>query len=283
MKKLLFIFLLCLITSSAFGQFFAPNQKPMLGLQVNKGHQLGDPAGAWFFNEGSGNKVSDLSGNGHTGTFVNSTYWGAGRYGVATKYNQANSDYISIGTDLFKYTGGFTITANVYLTSEAGGNFPCIIENTDNNGNNGWMLVWNTAANTFRFYCHNGVDWDYAESATVSLNTQYCVTGVHRPSGSIEIYVNGLVGSGDTTTLNYGTTNCNIGVYAPSGTPSYWDGTIDNVMIHSRDLTASEIALLYREPFCMFEYDPIELWSAATQGGAPPAGIPILRRRRECA
>ena len=30
-------------------------------------------------------------------------------------------------------------------------------------------------------------------------------------------------------------------------------------------LAASEIAQLYREPFAMFEHDPIELWAATTQ------------------
>ncbi|KKK92766.1 hypothetical protein LCGC14_2699630, partial [marine sediment metagenome] len=70
MKKLLTIFLLFCLTSSASGQFFMPKQKPILGRQVNWAHPLSN--GLKFLmlgNEGSGSKVFDLSGNGNTGTF----------------------------------------------------------------------------------------------------------------------------------------------------------------------------------------------------------------------
>jgi len=43
-------------------------------------------------------------------------------------------------------------------------------------------------------------------------------------------------------------------------------------LIYNRILSASEIAQLYREPFCMFDRDPIELWTGAMGGGVPPVG-----------
>ena len=43
-------------------------------------------------------------------------------------------------------------------------------------------------------------------------------------------------------------------------------GQLDVPMIFNRALSAGEVALLYREPFCMFARTPIELWAAATQG-----------------
>jgi len=48
-------------------------------------------------------------------------------------------------------------------------------------------------------------------------------------------------------------------------------GNISHVYLYNLALSASKIAKLYREPFCMFDHDPIELWSAATQGGGAPA------------
>ena len=44
--------------------------KPVLGSQLQLGHPLARGlAGCWLMNEGSGDKVSDLSGNDNTGTF----------------------------------------------------------------------------------------------------------------------------------------------------------------------------------------------------------------------
>jgi len=57
----------------AFSQF---QQKPMLGEQLDLAHHLSDFTAAWFFLEGSGLKVFDLSGNGNTGTINGSgVYW----------------------------------------------------------------------------------------------------------------------------------------------------------------------------------------------------------------
>ena len=56
-----------------------------------------------------------------------------------------------------------------------------------------------------------------------------------------------------------------------AGVGGPFGGRIDHTLFYKRILSASEISLLYREPFCMFERDPIELWSAATLG-APPVG-----------
>jgi len=47
--------------------------KPRLFIKPNLGHPLARGlVGYWLMNEGSGNKVFDLSGNGNTGTFTNS-------------------------------------------------------------------------------------------------------------------------------------------------------------------------------------------------------------------
>ena len=67
------------------------------------------------------------------------------------------------------------------------------------------------------------------------------------------------------------TDNLVIGANAGGDNLREFEGLIDNVVYWNRALTASEIALLYREPFCMFEQDPIELWSAATLGA--PVGF----------
>jgi len=52
MKRILVILLICLLATTAFGQW--SGIKPMLGRQVDKSHQLGDMVGFWPMPEGSG-------------------------------------------------------------------------------------------------------------------------------------------------------------------------------------------------------------------------------------
>jgi len=117
MRKLLFILLLC-ITTSAFGQFFAPNQKPCLGLQVNWAHPLSQGlVGCWLFNEGSGGQVFDLSGNGNTGTLIGTAHFGSGKFGSGLVLD-GDSDYVDLA-DLMsgmKYTQG---TVFVWVKADA--------------------------------------------------------------------------------------------------------------------------------------------------------------------
>ena len=47
---------------------------------------------------------------------------------------------------------------------------------------------------------------------------------------------------------------------------------VDNLSIYNRILHPSEIALLYREPFCMVEREPIELWVIEE----PPTGGQVI-------
>ena len=57
------------------------NQKPILGRGINWGDPLARGlVGYWLMNEGVGNKVYDLSGNGRTGT-ISGALWTAGKFG----------------------------------------------------------------------------------------------------------------------------------------------------------------------------------------------------------
>ena len=69
-----------------------PFRKPNLGHPLAKGL-----VGYWLMNEGTGNTVQDLSGNGHTGTFVNETVWDAGKFGSCLSFD-GTDDYVNINS-----------------------------------------------------------------------------------------------------------------------------------------------------------------------------------------
>lgn len=54
------------------------------------------PVGHWPFEDGSGSKATDASGNGHPATLINGMHWVSGKTGGAVSANAAASQYVSI-------------------------------------------------------------------------------------------------------------------------------------------------------------------------------------------
>lgn len=123
-----------------------PLLKPPLGAQLRRDHPLAAGlVGAWLFNEGSGNRVFDYSGNGNHGTLTNmdpATDWVPGPSGMAVDTDGVN-DYVAVpgmpawtagGVTLFARVSTNSATADAYaiggrITTESGwrGNICCLI------------------------------------------------------------------------------------------------------------------------------------------------------------
>jgi len=271
MKKILLTFLLCLIlTSMASGQFFAPHQKPNLGLQVNKAHPLA-PTVFWLFNENGGGKVFDLSWNGNTGTFVNSPIWVPGKYGSAIQFVAGDSDYITIGDkDAFSFTTGsadlpFSIVSSFKSTDLTNTN-AIISKFTDDSPWNAEWSLFHLSGGGIRAQLMDGastVRISITSSSTYGTNTQVHVVFTYDGSGSetgLNFYINGVLDStatkakdGAYAKMDNLTCSVEIGVHNREGIARHFEGLIDFVDIYSRELSASEIALLYNQPFIFME------------------------------
>jgi len=263
-------------------------QKPPLGVLPNFGHSLSRGlVGAWFFNEGSGNKVYDLSGNRNTGVFVGNIAWDSGKFG-SVLISDGIGDYVNCGANNIIISDLTDVTVNIWLYitsttatySETFTSGSHIVSSQPNAA--GWVIWCSYQSSNIKFsVAKSNTVRVTTPTKTLSLNTWYMVTGVFvKATSTAYLYVDGVL-IGSATNINvdaFAGSVCNI-----SASTYGVIGKLDVPMIYNRALSPSEIALLYREPFRMFERDPIELWSAATLGAAPPAGIPILRRRIEAA
>jgi hypothetical protein len=258
MKVLLLILLL--------GQY--NGVKPMLGRQIDFSHQLGDPVAFWLMNEGTGNKVYDLSGNGNTGTITNPD-WQALKFGSGLVFDK--SDYVTVSNqslkDVFDAGKSWSVVTWVRL---------------DVKGASGWQWIWCKAftshvspyyqvdllfeedQNKFQAIMWRSDDFDQylqTDSAiTLALNTWYQVVVVYDASAdSLSMYIDGVFSSVDTTSIGtYTNTSSNYGIGANLNAVSdNYDlqGAIDHQLIYNRALTAQEIQQLYIEPFCMFTED----------------------------
>ena len=249
--------------------------KPRLFRKPRKGHWATKSLICFpLMNEGSGNTVQDLSGNGKTGTLIATATWTPTiKYSPGIVFD-GDSDYIQIisGHQLTKYTheiyfipGADTTTKPISGIAEEPGHAVCD------------RIIFIDAAGKFSHYIFDG-----AEKYTVSTTAAQTGVPVHivgtADGVNIKIYINGVLE--DTTAAGnaftgYTSPEYIIG-YLLNGTfmtpAQYSDGTVLLARNYNRALSASEIALLYREPFIMFERDPIELWTGATSVGVPPVG-----------
>jgi len=248
-------------------------QKPPMGWPLDYDSGLIPDAGFWPMLEGSGNKVFDLSGNKQNVTLNGTPVWGAGKYGSVVTFS--GDDHGTLTDSALLKPTQFTIVAGVKYSSFT--NQPVIFSNNDqaDTGDEGFIFGYQGDPGKLRLYVDNtgGGDWVYAElPSALSTGVDYQVVG--RYDGvNISLYVDG-VWKDDTACANihYGATHYpKIGYYS-----SKIQANLEYLYFYNRALFAHEIALLDREPFCMFK-DPAEI---ALLGGyqAVPSGtiLPLI-------
>ncbi|MFZ3077291.1 MAG: LamG domain-containing protein [Candidatus Aenigmatarchaeota archaeon] len=204
-------------------------------------------AGSWNFDEGSGTKAYDNSGNGNTGTLtgmnntgnnLNGTApsgWTAGKYGDGLGFDGAN-DYVNVGNGAsLNITNAITISAWVNPVSLSV-TYEIVIKDWDSS-NNGYKLEKYGSYLRFRYnngisYAHNtgttplvSNRWNFVSVAFNGTNTTFTVNGISETQAS--------VGSLHSTTAPV-----YIGTYMLSS--NYFNGTIDEVRIWNRALSPDE-------------------------------------------
>jgi len=199
--------------------------------------------GYWSFDEGSGNKVYDKSGNGNGGT-ISGAIWTAGRFGKAIYLRQGTSDKIDItgGSGQIDLGNDWSIeTWFLYpiegtadwrtLTRGSGGDHQIIVQSGS------WNL--GTYDNTGGTGFHD-CGWDI----NVLSNGWHHLAAVQTggTTGKIEFYIDGkkvceVLNYGSVTDVNY------IGNCCPGN--QQW-GTIDDLRIYNRALTPDETVVMKR-------------------------------------
>ncbi|MCH7559002.1 MAG: LamG domain-containing protein [Planctomycetes bacterium] len=240
-----------------------PVLKPIRGIRLNKSHPLARGlVGYWLLNEGSGNKVFDLSGNGKTTTLYNSPIWTPGRFGSALEWNTNNQYGVLNDFSL----DNFTIVVWFYNHEDSAEATQAPVFASDNyDASPRYVVQIKTAhASNKHFECKvNDIGTAVAYAFTKNMWHQAALV---RDGTAVYCYAEGLylnltitVGSGTFTFYNP-----RIGCqYYQGSNQRFYDGLIDHVLIYNRALPASEIASLYREPFCMFD----RAWRPGLIGG----------------
>jgi hypothetical protein len=248
-------------------------QKPPIGSRLNYGHPLARGlAGCWIFDEMSGDKVFDYSGHSNHGSIAGvsaqsgTSGWNAGPYGGVLAL--VTDDYVTVkdGAILRPPT---EITVIAIVNSASIATAQNIVDHESLTPYYGYLLMLNASKALVNVaYPANGKD--VSSVTTLASNTRYKIAFTY-DGVNIKIFLDGRldIATAATGAIAYtATQDLTIGKRC-TGSTGYFNGSIEQVLIYNRCLTAGEIALHSVSPYCMF-YRPFQ-WLA--EGEAPPSAF----------
>ncbi len=201
------------------------------------------------FNEGSGTSTDDESIYENDGTLTgfgdNAVNWTTGVYGNALEFDGVD-DYVNVSDDAsLDITDKLTIEVWV-KPSIQDSDYNGIVSKTDSN-TNGWELrttTYTASTVNIQFRSSNGTQRE--KTHTLNIDTWYHLVGVYDGS-KLELFVNGESKGTTNSEDGIGTNSRNllIGTLAYSSNLNF-NGTIDEVSIWSKALTADEINFHYK-------------------------------------
>jgi hypothetical protein len=196
------------------------------------------------FDSKNGTTVFD-SARGNTGTLTNGADTNAqGLWDTNAGYFDGVNDYVSSTGANLAMTGSLTISAWVKLNGTPAA-YSEVATKIDNS-THGYALIVSNDRKAY-FYIGDGVDWQTAVSTnTLQDNRWYYLTGVYS-NGTINIFIDGVSAGPGVSQSSIGAWGTPYSFYIGNwmnGDRPY-KGSIDEVKIYDRALSATEIALDY--------------------------------------
>ena len=214
-------------------------QKPKILTPNNTGL-----VGYWSFNEGAGGYAGDMSGNGNTGTLTNmdaGSDWVDGKLGQALDFDGSN-DYVLVSSQLGQPTN-VSLCSWVKLNAKDTTGAE-VMSFTDR-----LALRMDDTTGPTGFYYH-GTGWNNTAAGTANniAGTGWrhvCFTH-DDASDSQNLYIDGVLkkSTSYTQSIVWSGSTLNIGRHPSSGNFDF-NGSIDEVRIYNRALSAAEVAGLY--------------------------------------
>ena len=159
--------------------------KPPKGAMVNRGHNLSRGlVGLWLMNEGGGNIVNDISGNGNTGSLVADTHFVAGKFGSGIDFDgDGGTIQVPYSSELSPSTG-LSIVMWAYIREwKTDGSL--LIKN-------GSCLFEVNNSTEFRLYCYGLTTPSITKAiASYSLDRWYQIIGTYN-GNRLALFVDGI-------------------------------------------------------------------------------------------
>ncbi len=227
--------------------------------------------GYWNLDEGSGASAADSSGNGNTGSLIDSPTWTTGEINGALSLD-GSTQYVKVtDTSSLELSGSWTVSSWVNATAlpSSGSKGKIIDKETSVSGNTNYALAldnnqscgglgWRSS-----FTDISGISYQTCYLTTINTGTWYHVVGVWDSSTSNEyLYLNGAL----VATRNYAghvptsASGGQLDLGQQGNNLLFLNGTIDDVRVYNRALSASEVQQLY---------NPTVVYLQQTDSGTP--------------
>jgi len=199
--------------------------------------------GYWNLDQGSGTIAYDSSGYSNHGTIYGGASWTSGKVNGALNFDGSN-DYVNCGKSaVLDPTQEATVEAwvNFKKLPSAAGHIMAIAGRSFVGAD---LDLQTETDNRFKFYIGPGAGGGCVaiSNTVVQADKWYHVVGTYQANSNMKIYVNGTL---ERTTSISIARNHNSGTFCIGASP-YWggrffNGTIDEVSVYSRALSAEEI------------------------------------------
>ena len=246
-------------------------QKPPPGTLLQPGHPQIPEAGWWLGQEGMGDSLYDLSGNGHPGSLSGFAFpstavsgWNPGRIGRTLAYD-GNDDRVDIAdADIFSFTAGGGVDLPFSLSAWINMNDATHFRIVEKFGAANNVREWSfrcDGSDKLGLICFQTTGQSIGRSYNTAITGQQGewlhVAGTYdgsSASSGIAVYLNGnRVDDTNSESLPYGgMSNTAQDVNIGWGNNRFTDGMIDDVRIYNRVLSQSEIQDIMVEPFAAF-------------------------------
>ena len=222
-------FLVCWVAQASSGEM-PPNDVTVVGL-----------VGAYNFDEGSGTTVTDLSGNGNTGTISGASWTSQGKFGNALNFDGISNWVTVNASNSLDLTTGMTLEAWVYPTVPPLTWTSVLIKEQPEINNLVWGLFASSPFNLPLFDVFTVSVHELYGPSPVPLNSWTHLAATYDTATGQTLYVNGFPVANTSTTGSMITSIGPIRIGGNSIFGEYFGGTIDDVRIYNRALSQTEI------------------------------------------
>lgn len=194
----------------------------------------------WRLDDASGTSAVDSVAS-NNGTLTN-VGWSSGKLNGGANFTSTNG---SINAPDAFYSDAFSVCAWIYPTSFTGDNQGIVIKRSA--GNEWWFYASNATVTFLSWTGASNIVTRADSPAPATLNAWSHVCGVQQGAGKVSyVYVNGVPTTGSTQSSPSNDTTSLISIGSGAGiTSRTFAGTIDEVGIWNRALSANEVATLY--------------------------------------
>ena len=199
--------------------------------------------GYWPMDEGGGSVATDQSGNGNNGTWNgtqagSSGYYSGGKVGSYTGYFNGSNDYVATNLTL---TGQSSFSATAWVNAAAGAPTQYLLG--QNIVSECWVLALSGGGNSVQFRTKSN-STVVINGTALPINTWHFIAGIYDGSNMM-LYVDGVLSGTSTQTGALNNNGYNIYFGARNDAQVPFNGSLDDIRIYNRALSAAEVTALY--------------------------------------